>query len=184
MAEIRFLRNRGSFQAGETTNQLTNETARALVNQGFAAWVTTMAETPAYLQAWADAITTHEGWFAPGSRAGMPRGSSSWRHNNPGNLVQKGQYQTFATYAEGRAALIADLQAKVQKYANWTVLQVMERYCPPPDGNPLNRGNDPIAYTAAVAKALFVMPATKVSLIAEVWSKTDVPYKPAVFAHA
>jgi hypothetical protein len=138
---------------------------------------------PEFVLAWADANTKHEGWIPPGLVPSMPRGSVSYRHNNPGNLVLGGKYATFETYELGRAALISDLMAKVKKYPTWTVLQVMERYCPRPDGNPLNKGNDPDVYAAAVAKAMGVTPETQVCNIGMLWDKNGRKYEPMVFVH-
>jgi hypothetical protein len=120
---------------------------------------------PDYINAWADAITIHEGWN-PGSR--------SFRNNNPGNLeiqgdagADSGGYGVFSSYNAGRNALVADLSAKVRKYGakGWTLYQVMARYAPPSE-------NNTVAYANAVAAALggSVSPSTLVSQISSAWS--------------
>jgi len=102
---------------------------------------------------WAQAIKAHEGWL-PGSR--------SFRNNNPGNLKGRGDAGTdadgFAVFSSsdlGMAALERDLSAKVEKYPNFSILQIMTRYL---GGNPLNPQvtdqGDPFAYASAVAKRL------------------------------
>jgi hypothetical protein len=129
---------------------------------------------PDYINAWADAITGHEGW-APGSR--------SFRNNNPGNLrvtgdqgVDSGGFGVFSTYALGRAALTGDLGGKVRKYGAWTVYQVMARYAPPSDGN------DTVGYAAAVAGALGCASTSLVSTIGPLWASTARVWLPATFA--
>jgi hypothetical protein len=126
---------------------------------------------PDYINAWADAITVHEGWY-PGSR--------SYRNNNPGNLEidgdagrDSGGYGVFSSYSAGRNALVADLSAKVRKYRSWTLYQVMSRYAPPSE-------NNTTAYTNAVAAALggSVTPSTLVSQISSDWSGS---YSPLAF---
>lgn len=101
---------------------------------------------------WAEAIQKHEGWF-PGSR--------SYRNNNPGNLRVKGDkgvdpqgFGIFSSYELGRAALEADLRAKLRKYPTYTIAQIMARYAPPHE-------NDSKRYAAVVAKALGVTTETQ-----------------------
>jgi len=129
---------------------------------------------PDYINAWADAITVHEGWYA---------GSRSYRNNNPGNLEidgdagrDSGGYGIFSSYNAGRNALVADLMAKVRKYGSWTLYQVMSRYAPPSE-------NNTTAYTNAVAAALggSVTPSTLVSQISSAWRGT---YSAIVFGSA
>lgn len=108
------------------------------------------------LDQWAQAIATQEGYFVPGSRAA--------RNNNPGNLKIAGDAGTdpqgfgvFSTPDLGFAALNADLSAKVQKYPNLSILQIMTRYL---GGNPLNpqvtSQGDPFTYAKNVADRLGV----------------------------
>jgi hypothetical protein len=138
---------------------------------------------PEFIYPWADEVTRTEGWVPAGASLNFPHGSMSWRNHNPGNIVHHGQYATFTTYEEGRAALCADLFAKVQEHPSDTVLQVMEIYCPPPDGNPLNRGNNPQAYAERVAKALGVSVDTQMCNLGMLRDQNHRQYVPAVFPH-
>lgn len=110
-----------------------------------------------FIDAWAAAIQQHEGW--------QP-GSLSYRNNNPGNLKgpQPGAINTdakgfavFANVAAGTAALKIDLQSKVRKYPNYSILQIMTRYLGGNVNNPqVTAEGDPFAYADAVAGALGV----------------------------
>lgn len=98
-----------------------------------------------------------EGWFP---------GSSSWRHNNPGNLrwhpsqatfggVRTGTFTTFPSYEQGFAALMADLQAKLTGRSsrldyskNLTLLDYVKVYAPAADRN------DPVKYAQAIINRL------------------------------
>lgn len=127
---------------------------------------------PDYINAWADRITQHEGWY-PGSR--------SYRNNNPGNLEvdgdlgrDSGGYGVFSSYNAGRNALVADLTAKVRKYGSWTLYQVMARYAPPKENNTQ-------AYADTVAAALGVTTATLVRDISSAWSVDGRVYQAMVF---
>lgn len=110
------------------------------------------------IKAWADAIFHHEGGNL---------GDRNVRNNNPGNLrgsgfagqtgVDGGGFAIFGSVDAGFQALYSDLQAKVQKYPNYSILQIMTRYL---GGNPLapavtNQG-DPFAYADDVAGQLGV----------------------------
>jgi hypothetical protein len=72
--------------------------------------------------------------------------------NNVGNLTdpKTGQFRSFATPEEGRAALEADLRGKASK-GLITVSDIITRYAPPSE-------NNTGAYISAVAKALGVGP--------------------------
>jgi hypothetical protein len=71
------------------------------------------------IEALADCIMQFEGWKQPNQIA-FPRGSTSWRNRNPGNLrasslqtgVDDKGYATFSSLTIGWGALIRDLQAK------------------------------------------------------------------------
>lgn len=89
-----------------------------------------LAETGnmADVRKWAEAIKSFEGW-KPGSR--------SYRNNNPGNLkgnfagatgTDKDGFAVFPSEAVGMAALESDLRAKVRKYSDWSLLDIMRRY--------------------------------------------------------
>ena len=81
------------------------------------------------LSKWANAIFHHEGGNA---------GNRNVRNNNPGNLVYAGQagaigkdsagFAIFPDMQTGMAALERDLTAKVNKYPNYSILQIMARY--------------------------------------------------------
>jgi hypothetical protein len=104
-----------------------------------------------YISLWADAIEQFESGGNPNAL--------NYRNNNPGNLRDPltGQFRVFASYEEGRAALIADLTAKVRKYPNFTVLQIMTRYLGGDPQNPAITGEgDPFAYAQAIAEKLGV----------------------------
>jgi hypothetical protein len=131
---------------------------------------------PDYIEAWADAITQHEGWA---------NGTRSFRNNNPGNMrvqgdlgVDSGGFGIFSSYQLGRNALTDDLKAKVRKYGNWTLYQVMARYAPPSDGNNTS------AYAAAIANVLNCTTGTLVSSIAGIWSTQGLAWNPIQFVGA
>ena len=94
---------------------------------------------------WAKAIKEEEGWFAP--RKEYPRGSVSWRNNNPGNLRYskfqvriKNGYSVFDTYIDGWKALIFQLtialngKSKVYK-PHMSLLEFFQKYAPGEDNN-------------------------------------------------
>lgn len=93
------------------------------------------------------AIKKHEGWIEPGS-PGYPRGSISFRNNNPGNLryspKQSGSqygFSKFPTYAAGWNALIWDLTQKCHGNTRTglngqsTLMQLLAVYAPAADHN-------------------------------------------------
>lgn len=128
---------------------------------------------PDFVNAWADAITIHEGW-RPGTR--------SYRNNNPGNLEidgdlgrDAGNYGVFSSYNAGRNALVGDLTGKVRKYSSWTLYQVMARYAPPAENNTQ-------AYAQVVANALGVSTTTLVGQIAGIWSAQGRSWVPVAFS--
>jgi hypothetical protein len=96
---------------------------------------------------WADAIARFEGVNPNDGKVTTPE-----RLNNPGDLrdPKTGAYRVFATPEAGMDALKADLAAKVRKYPDWTLAQIMQRYAPASDGN------DPLAYARFVASQLGV----------------------------
>ena len=113
------------------------------------------------VQQWAQAITQYESGGNPNAR--------NFRNNNPGNLrgtnfagqvgVDSGGFAIFGTLDAGQAALERDLTAKVSKYPDWSLLDVMRRYL---GGGP---GVDPPAgegsaqnYAGYVASQLGVSP--------------------------
>jgi hypothetical protein len=112
---------------------------------------------------WAEAIKQHEGWIPPTQK--NTRGSRSYRNNNPGNLKFDGQagatgadkdgFAIFPSESLGMAALERDLTAKVRKYPNYSLLQIMTRYLGGDVNDPKVTGEgDPFAYAAFVAKKI------------------------------
>lgn len=114
------------------------------------------------------AVQSHEGYFSPG--VDHPKGSRSWRNNNPGNLKYMGQngstgkdsgeFAIFKDYASGYKALrrqveIACLgQSKVFSKEN-SITQFFEIYAPYSDHN------DSFAYAVFVADWVGVPVTTK-----------------------
>lgn len=109
------------------------------------------------IKAWANAIFNFEGGGNPLAR--------NARNNNPGNLkgtgfagqvgTDSGGFAIFDSIDQGFQALYSDLQTKVQKYPDYSILQIMTRYL---GGNPLDpqvtdQGN-PFAYADYVASQL------------------------------
>lgn len=114
-----------------------------------------------------------EGFYRPGT-PGFPKGSLSYRNNNPGNLrlsvYQKkaygavqgaGGFARFPTYEVGLQALVDDLQAKITGHSahinyakNPTFLTYVHVYAPKDDGN------DPNGYCQKLIKLLPQYPLT------------------------
>lgn len=123
-------------------------------------WVSSLPKVgpKATLQQWADAIFSFE-------RGGGSSTSVAARNNNPGNIRDSsGQFIQFPSFADGMAALVADLQAKVRKYPDATLTQIMARYLGQtgPNGYPVvpvvtTEGN-PFTYAQSVASKLGVSP--------------------------
>ena len=130
----------------------------------------------------------HEGYIRPGI-TGYPRGSLSYRNQNPGNLryvnTQKvfggapgeGGFARFPSYEAGFQALMADIRAKLTgksahiNYAkNPRFLDYVRVYAPEADGNAPDR------YCAALCKALAaygVTPQTPLSDLARIIERED-----------
>lgn len=101
------------------------------------------------IEAFADAIMEHEGWYGPSSM--HPLGSRSWRNRNPGNLrfshdmtgVDGQGYAIFDSFLTGYKALLDDLRAKFAGPPHTstglgpqsTILQFFEKYAPRVDDN-------------------------------------------------
>lgn len=119
------------------------------------------------LSDFARAIQAHEGWFPP--RGGSPRGSTSFRNNNPGNLKFIGQseatgkdergFAIFPNYSAGFRALQFDINAKIRRNPGWNFEDFFKVYAPSSDNN------RPLEYAAAVAKRLGVSPKTKLNVL-------------------
>lgn len=108
----------------------------------------------------ADAIKIYEGFFPPSSK--YPKGSNSWRNNNPGNLKGlNGKFLTFTTYEQGYFALCDYIKrvglGKHKKYPpNCDIRQFFLVYAPAGDSN------HPIAYGVWIAQRLGVLPDFKI----------------------
>ena len=79
-------------------------------------------------------------------------------NNNPGDLKDPstGNFQTFGSSAEGKAALYNDLTAKMNgKLGSGSLIDFSKTYAPASDGN------NPIQYAANLANKLGVSPDTK-----------------------
>jgi hypothetical protein len=93
-------------------------------------------------------------------------------NHNPGNIV----YGTFAimhgstTSIHGYALFPDDTSGWVAlsallhgtAYKDLTVEQAINKYCPPPDGSPLTKGNQPDEYVKNVCSWLGVTPDTPI----------------------
>lgn len=110
------------------------------------------------IRKWAEQIKRFEG--------GKP-GDLNMRNNNPGNLKYTGQagatgkdsrgFAIFSSEAVGMDALVSDLNAKVRKYPDYSILQIMTRYLGGDVNKPQVTGEgNPFTYAASVAKALGV----------------------------
>jgi hypothetical protein len=105
--------------------------------------------------AWA--FQEHEGFIPPGP--GSPRGSASYRNNNPGNLKYMGQagstgadpkgFAIFGSYDAGWSALIRDINAKLARNPTHTILSLVVEY---ERGDPANPPGNDLAYAKDVAK--------------------------------
>lgn len=129
--------------------------------------VTAPSPTPqkSKIDLWCEAIKSHEGWYLPGQRSDYPRGSISYRCNNPGNLKYVGQKRAtsrtsnnfciFASYDDGYAEL-KDLLTRAatggSKYysPDMSLLRFYEVYAPASDNN------IPHNYAADVARRIGV----------------------------
>lgn len=122
------------------------------------------------LDLWCNAIKSVEGYFAPGESSRNPRGTASWRNNNPGNLEyhrqigtkgSDGRFAIFRTYQDGynalKSLLIRAATGQMPAYrANGSLADFYAVYAPSGDDN------DPMAYAQTVAKAIGVSVETKI----------------------
>ena len=95
----------------------------------------------------------------------QPSGNLPTRNNNPGDLRdQNGNFMVFSTPQEGYAALLNDLQAKIEGRTKTglsgssTLADFANKWDPAGDG-----GNNPAQYAANLANKLGVSPATPLS---------------------
>ncbi len=123
------------------------------------------------LERWAEAIKSVEGWFVPNQRADYPKGSRSFRNNNPGNL-RSSKFQTgvrdgfayFQDYETGWKALLfqlriaADGRSKVYR-PDMTLAEFFAVYAPSGDGN------NPHRYAKQVATYLGIPVDTKIKTL-------------------
>jgi len=119
--------------------------------------ITTTGSSP--LEALASAIQNYEGWSAPGLN--LPRGSTSFRNRNPGNLKNVGQagaigtdpkgFAIFSSYDAGRQALLRDLGAKLARKPDHTIFSLITEY---EGGDPANPVGNDVAYANGVARWL------------------------------
>jgi hypothetical protein len=86
-------------------------------------------------------------------------------NNNPGDLRDVGQsgatqgaggFAQFSDPAQGTAALMNDLQDKINTHPDWTLADFSNIYAPKSDGN------DPVEYTLKLANQLGVAPNTSI----------------------
>lgn len=113
---------------------------------------------------WAEGIKMFEDYVPPGGRYRSGKiatyGSLSWRNKNPGNLkALSGAFLSFKTYEEGWQALldylIRSATGKHKAYKpEFSLLQFFKVYAPSDDFN------NPVIYTAFVAKHIGVQPET------------------------
>lgn len=151
---------------------------RSVLNSLFAP-TTNGSDKVGMLDRWARLIQNKEGFYAPGVNKSYPRGTRSWRNNNPGNIRYVGMFKKmavgedtggqtgvgfciFATYEIGFEALKILLKnaatGKSSSYrSSMSLLQFFETYAPKTDGN------DPGAYARMVANGLGVPVETPIS---------------------
>ena len=103
------------------------------------------------LEALADAIMHHEGWY-PGSRANLNRNPGNLRPARAGDVVDALGFRVFPSLVDGYAALLADLTIKVTGHSSHgltpdsTLNDLFDVYAPRLDKN------DPNAYAVAAAQ--------------------------------
>lgn len=115
------------------------------------------------VDSWCESIQNMEGYFPPGTNSQYPKGTPSWKNNNPGNLefahqknaIANGRFAQFATYQDGYNALknmlIRACTDQISAYrSTMNLLEFYEVYSPWSDGN------DPVEYSQKVAKDLGV----------------------------
>jgi len=116
-------------------------------------WVVTKgAQSPmGRIGEWAKAIAEFEDFYNPGSVARQ--------NNNPGNLKDPAtnEFRVFANVEAGWLALQQDLRAKVGKYPDYTLLQIMTRYLGGNVAAPAVTGEgNPFTYAKFIAQKLGV----------------------------
>lgn len=116
------------------------------------------------LETFALAIQQHEGWFSP--RSSHPKGSTSFRNNNPGNLKFVGQreaigsdergFAIFPDYDSGFRGLQTDIHIKLNRHPDWTFFDFFKVYAPASDDN------NPLNYATVVSAQLGATSNTKI----------------------
>lgn len=119
------------------------------------------------LESFALAIQEHEGWFLPSPN--RPKGSTSFRNNNPGNLKFAGQreaigkdergFAIFGDYNAGLRALQNDIDSKIRRHPEWNFEDFFKIYAPASDSN------RPLQYASAVAQKLGVSAKTNLNVL-------------------
>lgn len=120
-----------------------------------------------FIQAWAQAIATFEGFYQSGTVA--------QRNNNPGNLKFAGQsgasgkdssgFAIFPDVGTGWQALYNQLASYVSQFPNYTILQIMARYLGQSVPTVDTQGNA-FTYASNVANALGVTTDTTLATLA------------------
>jgi len=122
---------------------------------------------PEWIQVWAQAIAQFEGFNTAGSRPA--------RNNNPGDLKYAGQpgatgqdsagFAIFPDPATGWQALYNQLNAYVNEFPNFSILQMMAHYLGQPTPTSDSQGNA-FTYASFVASQLGVDPSTTLASLA------------------
>ncbi len=120
---------------------------------------------PSLIPVLAEAIKQHEGYIAPSKN--YPKGSRSWRNNNPGNFRMSSYvkklgavtqdtdgFAIFNTYSDGWNALIQFIEAECKPNEglaiykeNMSIMEFFTKYAPAFE-------NDTLLYAKTVAKAI------------------------------
>lgn len=98
-----------------------------------------------FLNIFADGITSHEGYYAPGENPNYPNGTLSFIQNNQGNIKYVGQDKAtlgqeglciFPDKYIGRSALVKDLGFKLDRFLpNGTIIDIVTQYAPPSEND-------------------------------------------------
>lgn len=114
-----------------------------------------------------EAIKEYEGWFPPSPK--HPRGSRSWRNNNPGNckfskvgylkkygdVKSDGTFAIFPTYELGWMYLQNLIKQHANESPNLSIANYIKKIYAPASDN-----NDPASYASYIGKKMGVNPIT------------------------